>query len=110
MRHGLKHVQGVEVMGPRNWKRLVDAASRRYKALMVVLRDPAAAKQKAEAAEAARCCCDIPVCCVARLASDARALPALPAIWSQNHCIAATHKAFWFRQNICTPHSIPGVD
>ena len=41
-------------MGPQKWKRLVDAASRRYKALMVVVRDPAAAKQKAEAAEAAR--------------------------------------------------------
>ncbi len=52
--HGLHHAQGVEVMGPQKWKRLVDAASRRYKALMTVLRDPAAAKQKAEAAEAAR--------------------------------------------------------
>ena len=41
-------------MGPLKWKRLVDAASRRYKALMAVVRDPAAAKQKAEAAEAAR--------------------------------------------------------
>lgn len=41
-------------MGPQKWKRLVDAASRRYKALMVVVRDPAAAKQRAEAAEAAR--------------------------------------------------------
>ena len=41
-------------MGPVRWKRLVDAATRRYKALMVVLRDPAAAKQRAEDAEAAR--------------------------------------------------------
>ena len=41
-------------MGPTKWKRLVDAVSRRYRALMVVLRDPAGAKQKAEAAEAAR--------------------------------------------------------
>ena len=47
-------VQGVEVMGPTKWKRLVDAVSRRFRALMVVLRDPAGAKQKAEAAEAAR--------------------------------------------------------
>ena len=54
VRHGLDFAQGVEVMGPQKWKRLVDAASRRYKALMTVLRDPAAAKQKAEAAEAAR--------------------------------------------------------
>lgn len=54
LHHGLKCAQGVEVMGPQKWKRLVDAASRRYKALMTVLRDPAAAKQKAEAAEAAR--------------------------------------------------------
>ena len=47
-------VQGVDVMGPTKWKRLVDAVSRRYRALMVVLRDPEGAKQKAEAAEAAR--------------------------------------------------------
>ncbi len=51
-------------MGPLKWKRLVDAASRRYKALMTVVRDPAAAKQRAEAAEAARYVRDISSCTV----------------------------------------------
>ncbi len=42
------------MMGPTKWKKVIDAASRRYKALITVLRDPAAAKQRAEAAEAQR--------------------------------------------------------
>ena len=41
-------------MGPARWKRLVDAVARRYRALIVVLKDPEAAKQRGEAAEAER--------------------------------------------------------
>ena len=48
-------LQGAEVMGPAKWKRLMDAVSRRYRALLAVLRDPQGAKEKAAAAEAARC-------------------------------------------------------
>ncbi len=42
-------------MGPARWKRLAEAVARRYRALLAVLRDPQGAKEKAAAAEAARC-------------------------------------------------------
>lgn len=43
------------MMGPARWKRLAEAVARRYRALLAVLRDPQGAKEKAAAAEAARC-------------------------------------------------------
>ena len=42
-------------MGPARWKRLAEAVARRYRALLAVLRDPQGAREKAAAAEAARC-------------------------------------------------------